>query len=439
MLREALAEEYQQQTEHSHGLHAQACEYFPGGITRGINHFQPYPSYVNSASGCTLETVDDEQLLDLVNNYTQTVLGHAPPAVVERVCDRFAMGNGLAAPTNDAISLAEILWTRVDSIDKLRFANSGTEATMNAIRAAIAFTGREKILKVYRGYHGSHDMVEFGVTQQGRENPGIPSLLEQQVVLSRFNNTESLKETIESHGSDLACFIVEPVLGAGGVIPGTDEYLATARDLTDSHDILLIFDEVISFRLAEGGAQAMYGIEPDLTALGKLIGGGLPIGAFGGRADIMEVFHPEDGSVDHSGTFIANPATMVGGCATLENFGADEIEQINALGAQLRERLRDIAAESPIPITVTGIGSLFNVHFTDQEVTGEQLSIGDKELSYALFMGMRNQGVYLAPRGLGSISTPMGQAEVDAVAESFQAALSRIEAEFPLDTVPGQD
>lgn len=424
----SLRADYLEHTEASRHLHAGAAECFPGGITRGINYYPPYPTYVSAASGCTLTTVDGDQLLDLVNNYTQSVLGHSHPAVVERVCDRFSRGNGFAAPTSESIELARLIRDRVPSMQRLRFANSGTEATMNAIRASIAFTGREKILKVYRGYHGSHDAVAVGIHEEGRENPGIPSSVEDRVILSRFNNLESLKGAMERHRSELACFIVEPMLGAGGMIPATEAYLSTARDLTETYDIPLIFDEVITFRLAEGGLQESYDIEPDLTTLGKLIGGGLPIGAFGGRSDIMQVFHPEDGTVDHSGTFIANPATMVGGIVTLNEYGAAEIDRINELGDDLRRRLIDIADESELPLTITGKGSLFNVHFTDREVTGEALQIGDESLSAELFMSMRNRGVYLAPRGLGSISTPMGDDELDAVTASFESALERIES-----------
>ncbi|MFB6222040.1 MAG: aspartate aminotransferase family protein [Halolamina sp.] len=418
---------YRERTPESRAAAERASEVFPGGDTRSVTYHPPYPSFVAEASGCTLTTNDGEELVDFLNNYTQAVLGHAPEGVVEAVQDRFARGNGLAAPTDEAVELGERLVERVPSFDRLRFCNSGTEATMNAIRAARAHTGNERVLKVRGGYHGSHDTASVWVSGPGRENPGIPTAVEEGVEAVPYNDTEALKEAFAAH-DDLACFVLEPFMGAGGTIPATPEYLETARDLTDDHDALLVFDEVVSFRLAHGGLQSQYGVEPDLTALGKLIGGGLPVGAFGGREDVMALFHPEDGSIKHSGTFSANPATMAGGIETLAAFDADVIAHINDLGGTLRERLRATAADvnPDVPVTVTGKGSLFQIHLAEGPITHAEAAAEKSAASKRLFMAMRNEGIFMAPRGMGNLSTPMTETELDRFVDAFEAALGEL-------------
>ncbi|QLG27332.1 aspartate aminotransferase family protein [Halorarum halophilum] len=425
-----LTEEYERRTPESRRLFEEAGAVMPGGDTREVTYFDPYPTFVEEASGCTLTTADGEELLDFLNNYTQAVLGHAPPAVVEAVTERFARGNGFAAPTREATDLAERIVERTPSVESVRFANSGTEATMNAVRAAIAHTGNDHVLKLDGAFHGTHDTVLVGVTGDGRENPGIPRNVEERVSTVPFNDADALVEAFERLGDDLACFIVDPIMGNAGVIPPRHDYLETARDLTEDADTLLVFDEVMTYRLAEGGAQERYGVTPDLTAFGKFIGGGLPCGAFGGREDVMAVFDPVRGSVTHSGTFNGNPTTMAGGLATLDALDADAIDRINDLGATARDRLDEVCADADLPVQVTGDGSFFNVHFTDEEVvdaatstTGHESSGGPTE---QFFLALRNRGVFVARRGLMNVSTPMGDAEIDALVDAFEAALSDV-------------
>ncbi|MFC6989017.1 aspartate aminotransferase family protein [Haloplanus sp. GCM10025708] len=307
-----LERRYRDRNDESERLFEQARTVLPGGDTRSVTYTQPYPTFIDEASGCRMTTVDGDEVIDFLNNYTQAIHGHAPEDVVEVMTDRIRKGNGLGSPTKDVIDLAERLVDRFPSIEQVRFGNSGTEATMNAIRAAIAYTERDRVLKVAGGYHGTHDTVEIGISGEGREHKGVPSTVESRVDTVAYNDPEALKSTFEAHGDEYACFILEPILGASGMIPATDEYLEAARDLTEAHDSLLIFDEVMSSRLSTGGAQQKRGVIPDLTTLGKYIGGGLPIGAFGGRTDVMNVFHPDEGDVGHSGTFNGNPATMAG-------------------------------------------------------------------------------------------------------------------------------
>ncbi|AEN07014.1 Glutamate-1-semialdehyde 2,1-aminomutase [halophilic archaeon DL31] len=421
-------EDYVAATPRSRALHERATAVMPGGDTRSVTFHEPYPSYVQSASGCRLLTEDDEELLDFLNNYTQSVLGHAPPAVVEAVTDRFARGNGVGAPTDDAVVLAERLVDRVPSIEQVRFGNSGTEATMNAIRAAMAHTGEETVLKLQGGYHGTHDTVEVAVEGDGREHAGIPRDVERRVVTAPFNDIDALKDRFERHGDELACFILEPLMGVAGGISPELAFLETARDLTEEYDVPLIFDEVMTMRLAHGGAQARYGVTPDLTALGKFIGGGLPVGAFGGREDLMNAFHPEDGVAHHSGTFNANPATMAGGVATLEALDTAAIERLNELGNRLRREARAIVAGHDLDVTVTGDGSMFQLHRTSGPVTDAESAAAGTDAFEELFLAMRNRGVFMAPRGMGNLSTPMDDAEIDEFLAVLDDSLAAVEA-----------
>ena len=421
-----VRESYERATPQSRALAERARSVMPGGDTRSVTYHRPYPSFVDSASGASLQTVDGETLLDVLNNYTQSVLGHAPEPVVEAVCDRFRAGNGVAAPTEPAVELAELLVDRVDSIDQIRFCNSGTEATMNAIRAAMAWTGTERICKIEGGYHGTHDVVEVGVSGDGRAHEGIPRSAERRVQTVSYNDSEQLKATFEAVGDELACLILEPILGAGGMIPATDEFLRTARDVTADADVPLIFDEVMSFRLSPGGAQERRSVEPDLTALGKLIGGGLPVGAVAGREQLMTQFHPETGSIDHSGTFNANPATMIGGVATLEELDGDAIAELNRRGDELRERLQEVGDDSNQQITITGEGSLFQVHFTDGPVRDWRSSGAGGSLSEPLFHAMRREGILLAPRGMGNLSTAMDDEDLETITTAFERALESL-------------
>lgn len=429
---ERLEDAYRERNQASEALHERAQAVLPGGDTRSVTYTKPYPTYIERAEGCRLTTVDGDELLDYLNNYTQSVHGHAPPEVTERIAERLHRGNGLGSPTDEIIELAEVLVNRFPSFERVRFGNSGTEATMNAIRAALAYTGEDRVLKVLGGYHGTHDAVEVGVTATGRENRGIPRDAEDRVLTVSYNDPEALKDVFERHGGELACFILEPVMGAGGMIPATDEYLRIARDLTDEHGVLLIFDEVMTSRLSVGGAQQKRGVTPDLTAMGKYVGGGLPIGAFGGREDVMAVFHPADGEVNHSGTFNGNPATMVGGVATLEALDAAAIDRINEYGQEIRDRAQRVGDDFDVPVMFTGEGSLFNVHFVDGPITsfedaGGGLEGESSDFSQAFYLAMRDEGVFMASRGMGNVSTAMSEAEVDAFVHAFEAALSAVE------------
>src|SRR6202795_152407 len=270
--------------------------------------------------------------LDFNGNYTSLILGHAHPSVVEAVAEQATRGMSFPGPSEHEVKLAELLTTRIPSMEAVRFANSGTEATMNAIRAARAFTGRSKLAKFEGAYHGTHDWVLVSVSPDpeksgSRKRPkpvaysaGIPETVLKHTVVLPWNDTDACVKILEKQGRDIAALIVDPLLANARMIPVREGVLETLREVTQRLGILLIFDEVISFRIGRGGAQERFNIRPDLTTLGKIIGGGLAVGAFGGRADVMNYYDPRDGKgrINHGGTFNANPLTMAGGIATME-------------------------------------------------------------------------------------------------------------------------
>src|SRR5437588_8094028 len=292
---------YRRTTPGSRALHERAERAMPGGTTRTTTYFDPYPLYLDHGEGCRVWDVDGTERIDMLGNYTAMILGHAHPKIVEAIRQQAARGTGFAAANPVEVKLAALLCERVPSLAAVRFCNSGTEATMFAMRLARAFTGRPKIARMEGGYHGTHDYAEVS-THPALSDAGPPDapiarpdsrgtpkwVLENTVVLP-FNNADAAETIIRREGSDLAAVILEPIIGAGGVIPATVEFLERLRSTTQELGILLIFDEVISLRLAPGGAQQMYGVTPDLTTMGKIIGGGLPVAAFGGRAAVMEV------------------------------------------------------------------------------------------------------------------------------------------------------
>ncbi|RQG95435.1 aspartate aminotransferase family protein [Natrarchaeobius chitinivorans] len=420
-----LIDRYRDRTSNSRDLFEEATDVFPGGDTRAATYHRPYPSFIESAEGYTLTTADGEVLLDFLNNYSTAVHGHAPEPIVHAITDQVERGNALGAPTEVATELGQRLVDRVPSVESVRFANSGTEATLTLLEVAKAATGRERVLKVDGGYHGHHPEVDVGLPSadhRGRhpENVGTETVA--------YNDVDALKDVFAEHGEEFAVFVLEPILGAGGMIPATTEYLETARDLTTDTETLLAFDEIQTLRLAPGGAQQRYGVEPDLTALGKVIGGGLPVGAFGGRREIMDVCHPERRSVVHSGTFTANPATMAGGVAALDMLDEGAISDLNRLGATLRQRVTEIASAVDVPLTVTGDGSFFQVHFADEPIDRWDDVPDDQVAKRILFMAMRTEEVFIAPRGMGNLSTPMAEAQLDTFCDAFETALEAVEA-----------
>ena len=430
---------YLELTPKSKARWQEAAEYLPGGDSRNSIFWDPYPIFVTSASGCHVVDADGVDRLDFINTMTTMILGHAPPPVMGAVKEQLDRGVAYNAPNEHQIRLAKLLCDRVPSFDLVRFTNSGTEATLNTIRAARAFTGKNKFAKVEGGYHGTHDAVtvsvrvdvkKAGEAQQPKAvaaSEGLADGILDQVVVIPFNDTANARRILEDNKHQLAAVIVEPVMGSVGMIPGTAEFLTMLREFTEENGIVLIFDEVISFRVAPGGSQQYYGITPDMTSLGKIIGGGFAVGAFGGRQEIMELYDPTKGpKVSHAGTFNANPVTMVAGAVTLENLTPDVYRDLAELTELLRQGIRRVCSDLEVPVQVTGLGSLFGIHFTGQPIVNyRDIAAEDAALRGQVFLGLMNEGILMASNLVGGLSTALGEEEVNTFVGALQTILER--------------
>ena len=420
-------------TERSRGIVKRLERSIPGGNTRSLAFFPPYPVVISSGSGCRIWDVDGNEFIDLLNNYTASVHGHALPAINEAMSKQAALGTVFPSPSELQAELAERIVGRVASVEKVRFANSGTEAVMMAVRGARAFTGREKIIKAEGGYNGMWEQVPVS-WEQDPYRAAMPEGVRELVRMVDYNDVGQLSAAMEEQGDEVAAIILEPVTGTGA-FTGTPEYFAAARSLADEHGALLICDEVITLRLAVGGFQEVLGVRPDLTTMGKIIGGGLPVGAFGGRADVMEIFDPRSPHhLHHSGTFNGNLMTMAAGCVALDLLTQREIERINALGVRLAEGLRRSLAERPfLHGVVNNCGSLLHVNFgTEGDVRKFSDLKLDSLIAAAFHLAALDEGVYFAPRGFMNTSTAMDEQVVGDVIAACSLALERAVEQPPL-------
>lgn len=414
----SIVDEYTSRTPRSRGLFERASRSIPGGSTRTTVYAYPYPPYVASGSGLEITDVDGNVYRDFLGNYTSLIVGHAHPDVVAAVQRQVARGSAFAAPTEVEIELAEEIRRRTPSIEQLRFTSSGTEATMFAIRAARAHTGRPLIATFDHSYHGTHDLVMAGTA-------GVPDVIGGLIVELPWGDPEGIERRLRGREADLAAIIVEPVQGAGGVRAPEPGFLEFLRSFVDRHGALLIFDEIISYRLAPGGAQEIYGVRPDLTTLGKIIAGGYALAAFGGRADLMAIFDARrEGAVSHGGTFNGNPVAAAAGLATLRLLTPDAYRRLDALGGRLRERLDEEIEERRLDVRVAVEGSLFQVFAGGGQTTFATGASRPPEL----FLGMLLEGFAVAPRGMGSIPTVASERDVDELARAFGRVLARIAA-----------
>ncbi len=434
---QAEIERYKSRNQESMRLHERAAKVMPGGDSRNSIWWPPFPTYVTRGEGSKLYDVDGNERVDMVNNMTTLILGHRHPGVVQAMRDQLDNGVSFPAPSPPVIEWAEMMVDRVPSVEKVRFVNSGTEATLNAIRAARAFTGREMIAKCEGAYHGAHDAVSISVQPPLESagdalNPdpvigfeGIPARAADDIVIMPYNDIAACERIIRANADRLAAVIVEPVNGQSGFIPAEPEFLGGLRSLTSELGILLVFDEVITFRVSRGGGQEYYGVMPDMTAFGKVVGGGMPVGAFGGREDVMALYDPRNGPprVQHAGTFNGNPMTAAAGIATLKELTLDAYRELDEKGEYVRDGLRNLISELEAPVGVTGISSLFSLQFTTTPVTDyRSYATNDKELAQTVFMGLLNEGFVVANRCGGNVSTAHEHGELDA----FVGAVGRV-------------
>jgi glutamate-1-semialdehyde 2,1-aminomutase len=390
------------------------------------------PLFIAGGNGSRITDVDGREYIDYVGSWGPLIFGHRPPEVLKALAESLEIGTSFGAPTEQEVELALLITRFFPSVEKVRLVNSGTEATMSAIRLARGFTGRERIVKFDGCYHGHGDSLLVragsGVATLGLpDSPGVPKSLAELTTVLPFNDSDAAVAEFERRGDQIACVIVEPVAGNMGCVAPNPGYLEMLRRLTASHQSLLIFDEVMTgFRVAPGGAQQLYGIKPDLTTLGKIIGGGLPVGAYGGRADIMDHIAPA-GPIYQAGTLSGNPLAVSAGLATLRRL-QDETpyEKLNALGASLEQGLKEAARKAGVPAQLNRLGSMFTMFFTGQLVTDfASAKKSDTAAFNRFFQSMLNQGIYLPPSQFEAafISAAHTQSDIDRTIEAAARAL----------------
>lgn len=443
----------------SDALFAEALNYIPGGVNSPVRAFRAVggkPFFVNRASGCRVWDVDGNELIDYVGTWGPAILGHAHPKIIAAVKAAADHGTSFGIPNPAEVTMAKLICSLVPSVQKVRMTNSGTEACMSAIRLARGFTKRDKIIKFDGCYHGHGDslLVKAGsgaLTFGNPDSAGVPADFAKHTLVLPYNETEPLKSAFAANRNEIACIIVEPVAGNAGLFMPKPGWLEFLRQITEEDGALLIFDEVMTgFRLAPGGAQERFGITPDLTCLGKIIGGGLPVGAFGGRADIMDYLAPL-GPVYQAGTLSGNPLAMAAGIAALGELGAavaaEETRRtspakmippphvggyyakLEQLGAQLEAGMKDAANSAGVPVTFNRCGSMFCGYFTSEPVWNLADAMkSDRERFKKFFHGMLDAGIYLAPSQFeaGFISTAHGEADIEQTVNTAANAMRQL-------------
>ena len=426
-------------TNNSKSLFSKAQKYIPGGVNSPVRAFKAVggdPLFIQSAKGATMTDVDGNEYVELINSWGPMILGHNNEKIEEAV--RNAIGSSLSfgAPTEAEVTIAALISQMVPSIEKVRMVNSGTEATMSAIRVARGFTGRDKIVKMEGCYHGHGDsfLIAAGsgaVTMGTPDSPGVTEGTAKDTLTAPFNNLEVVKQLIANNKEQIAAIILEPIAGNMGCILPKEGYLQGLRDLCDTNGIILIFDEVMTgFRLAKGGAQEVYGVTPDMTTLGKIIGGGMPVGAYGGKTEIMDYVSPQ-GPVYQAGTLSGNPIAMAAGMAMLNelNENPNIYHQLEGITSYIVNGIRSNIKELGLNYSMSHIGSMCCLYFTDREVVDfETAKTADSEMFGKYFRGMLNKGIYLAPSLYETlfISTAITEEIADKIIAANRSVLGEI-------------
>lgn len=385
----------------SEELFKEAQNYLPGGVDSPVRAYKPYPFFAKEAHGSKIIDVDGNSYIDYCLAYGPLVLGHANQKIMDKVIEQLKIGSAYGVPTENEIKLAKLVIKKVPCAEMVRFVNSGTEATMSAIRLARAATGKKKIIKFEGSYHGAHDyvLVKSGSGAVGLpDSPGVPEDTTKNTVLVPFNDEEAVTNLIKREGNDIAAIIVEPIMGNIGFIPPKNEYLKFLRKITSQNNIILIFDEVITgFRIAEGGAQEYFGITPDLVTFGKILGGGFPIGALAGKKEFMEMIAPA-GTVYQAGTFNGNPVSITAGLAMLNQLNNNFYTESERKGKMMRTGIQDILSDNNLDFKVAGLSSMFQLYFTDKEVYDyNSAKSADTEKFNQYFQTLLKNGVFIPP------------------------------------------
>jgi len=426
------------QNENSIKLFKAAKELIPGGVNSPVRAFRNVdgePFFVRRAKGCRIEDVDGNSMIDYVGTWGPAILGHAPECVIEAVNKAAREGVSFGIPNPYEVDMARLIVDWVPSVEKVRMVNSGTEATMSSVRLARGFTGRDKVIKFEGCYHGHVDslLVAAGsgaLTHGKPDSAGIPSAFAAETIILPYNNIEKVRAVFEAMGDQIAAVIVESYPANAGLIFPREGYLQGLRDVTSEYGAVFIFDEVMTgFRVAKGGVQELEGITPDLTAMGKVIGGGLPVGAFGGRAEIMDYLAP-DGPVYQAGTLSGNPLAMAAGLAQLNEMERlDGYGKLEQLGARLEDGVRAMLKRKGLDYQFNRVGSMFCLFFTGQEIVDlDSVMTADAAAFRKFFTSMLDQGIYIAPSPYetGFISVAHGNREIDITLEAMDKALSVI-------------
>jgi glutamate-1-semialdehyde 2,1-aminomutase len=423
----------------SHDLYAEAQKHIPGGVNSPVRAFRGVggePVFLERGEGAYVHDVDGRRYIDYVGSWGPMVLGHAHPEVIAAVIETSRKGLSFGAPTALETRMAEKVCELVPSIEMVRMVSSGTEATMSAIRLARGYTGRDKIVKFEGCYHGHADslLVKAGsgaLTLGQPSSPGVPAALAEHTLTLDYNDSDQIHETFAHLGEQIACVIVEPVAGNMNCIPPVPDFLETLREACDEFGALLIFDEVMTgFRVALGGAQELYGVTPDLTTLGKVIGGGMPVGAFGGRRDVMERIAPL-GPIYQAGTLSGNPVAMAAGLKTLELISHPGFyEQLGGKTERLATGLVEAARQNGVPLVANQVGGMFGIFFTDADAVTSyaQATACNVDQFKRFFHAMLRRGVYLAPSAFeaGFVSAAHAGAEIDATLAAAAEAFAEV-------------